>query len=218
MRFEGGKSNTEIGQYFHISRERVRQLIGNTGKLFRKNWTIAKINSGDINLADMTRSEVKELPGLTSEWLRRFEKTRHRIKTGGYAKRGHDFEDRASKILSDAGINNKLMSFRHPFDILIDGRIKVDVKSVFVSASKYPSQKCVSPAYAISNLKSGKDCDFFFAFVPDPTEPSGFTYFVIPSFEAFDYASTSKIRIVWPVLGQKFSKWEKYHKRLDLLK
>lgn len=221
MKFDQGLSNAEIGRRMGISRERVRQLIGNTGKTFRRNWTRNKINSGEIDLSKFTRDEVENLnlPGLQREWLKVFAKKRHKVERGNaWIVRGHQFEELAHNMLSDYGIPNKLMGFSSPYDILVGSSVRIDVKSCFVSASKYPSQIGMrSPSYAIANIKCGEDCDFFFIFVPDASEPTGYTYFVIPSYEMYGLSYSSKIKIVWPQLGKKASKWAKYHKKMDLI-
>jgi len=66
----------------------------------------------------MTRDQIKNLPGNHKEWLKVFGQSRHQINEGGYCKRGKQFEERASNILTSLGIPHKLMSFRSPYDIL----------------------------------------------------------------------------------------------------
>lgn len=201
MRFQQGKTNTEIGVTFGISRERVRQIIGNTGKDFRSRWTLSKINT--VNLSSMIRDQLYKLPGVISVWENAFSEVRHRVKKGGYVANGQKWENKASQILSDSGIENKLMKYHDPFDIITENGVRIDVKH----AGKYnpPSYRSVNN-YRASNTKKGRSCDFFFVFLNEDV------YFVIPSSEVVgDY-----IIIPYPA-NKKPSKWHKYYKRLDLL-
>src|SRR3990172_9189577 len=118
MRFDEGKTNTEIGGKYGISRERVRQLIGNTGRLFRQNWTKKLIQSGEIKLNHWT--ELENAPGVRKEWIRDWGNHRHVILKPGSVRTGYIFEELASRILKDWGIENECMPFRYPYDIVTE--------------------------------------------------------------------------------------------------
>lgn len=211
-----GKSTVEIANIFGISRERVRQIIGNTGKDFLRNWTLNAIQSGKFDYVhEGKKSDLKKLPGTYSVWRADWGHHRHKA-VGGLVKHGQEFEERASRILLQNGIPNELMCHTSPFDIKTLSGLRIDVKSVSFDTSSMPSQyKCKYPTYSIPHLRSGKYCDFFFVFLPDGC--GDYTYFVIPATELHGLSESSRIRIPYPQMGRKPSKWHKYHKRIDLI-
>lgn len=201
LRLEQGMSNTDIADMYGISRERVRQIVGNTGRMFRNEWTEKLAVGYDLESVE----DIKTLPGTQRVWKSLWGKFRHKAK-GGHIEIGQAYEEKASKILRSMGIPNKLMPTHHPFDILLDNGIRIDVKKSEFDMSSLPTQKCASPTYPISNMKYGEDCDFFFVFVPDAV-------FIIPSSEI----QVDRIRICYPQMGRKPSKWTQYKDRFDLL-
>lgn len=215
LRFECGYKLKDIASLFGISRERVRQLIGNTGRELRKEWTKKVIESGKYShVYEGSIDDLRDLHGAISTWKKDWGNHRHVATEGSPLYVGQQFEERASEILTQHGIKNTLMPVKHPFDILTESGIRIDVKVTRSDASKYPSQvKVKNHTYQVPELKSGKDCDLFFIFVPDEDD---FTYFVIPSWEMHKYPRGSRMRIVWPK-AKKTTKWHKYHKRLDLI-
>lgn len=215
LRKEEGKTNVEIGEIFGISRERVRQIIGNTGKNFLRDWTLDAIKSGKFDYVHSgVKQDLKNLPGVYSVWREDWGHHRHKA-SGGWVKRGQEFEEKASKILLQHGVVNKLMPHISSYDIETSSGLRVDVKSVSFNLSTMASQKYISPVYSVPHIRSGKYCDFLFVFVPDGQ--GDYTYFVIPSFELLNLSESSRIRIPYPQLGRRTSKWMKYHKRVDLI-
>jgi hypothetical protein len=200
----------DIGNRFGISRERVRQIIGNTGRNFRLNKTIEL--SKNFDLTKLNTEEIGNLPGLKKVW-ENVAKSVHHVNNG----QGSKFEELANKLLKDNGIENVMMGFRHPFDILTKNGKRIDVKHTDFDVLSCPSQK-YSPAshYSICHLKGGRDCDFFFAMVPDKEELIGYAVFIIPS-NLVPKSEETRIRIPWPP-SNKPSKWHEFHERYDLLR
>lgn len=215
LRVVEGWTLKKIGQEFGgISRERVRQLIGNTGKYFRREWTERYIDDGRPQPKHY--SEMDNAPGLKKVWQERWSEFRHEAKSGAVLI-GQEFEEWISMLLDEHGIKNKLMPNHHPFNILTESGIRIDVKSSNLDARDLPSQHCVSPTWCFAHFKRGRDCDFFVACCPDQEELDGYTYFVIPAHEFNHTREDYVMRIPWPIMGQKDSKWTKYHQRIDLL-
>lgn len=201
LRLEKGKSLQEIADIYGITRERVRQIVPDTGKNFITKWTEHKIDEYDLSAC----KDINELPGAITVWRKLWGKHRHAAKSGS-VKIGQEYEQKASDILSSMGLSNKLMPNRHPFDILLDNGLRVDVKHSDCDVSDFPTQNCASPTYSIANMKYGEDCDFFIVFVSDAV-------FVIPASEV----KVDRIRIPYPQTGRKPSKWTQYKDRYDLL-
>ena len=200
----------QIADIHSISRERVRQIIGNTGRDFVTRKTKALLDS--VDLTNLTTSQISKLPGNSTLWKKRGGKVRHLT-----AMKGIEFEYFANEILISQGIKNKLMPFGCPFDILTHNEIKIDVKLTDCDISNAPSQiSHVYTCYSIGHLKGGSDCDFFFVFIPDKRESIDYATFIIPS-ALVPKAKDTRIRIPWPCMTKKRSKWHKYLNRFDLL-
>jgi len=198
MRFEQGKTNVEIGKFFGVSGERVRQIIGNTGLTFRSRWT------EKLARASKLPKSTDEFVGVKSVWHRVFNWTKIHHDVRGRAAKYQRWERMASALLNKHGFKNRLMAYGHPFDIELENGIRIDVKSTRLW--KPPSHKGPH-SYLAGHAKGGRDCDFFFIFIDEET------YFIVPSVGAPKHA----IVIPWPP-SRKPSKYQQYYKRFDLLK
>jgi hypothetical protein len=201
MRFEESKTLQEIADRYGISRERVRQILGNSGQV-----ALGKKRRTYNENKHLSNSILSGLLGIVKRSIYNYRNgERHEI-DGGYAKIGADTEVVVSKKLFSLGIGNKLMPHMHTFDILLDNGIKIDVKS----SNPMPMSR-LSPMYnfATGVYRKGHYCDFLILFLQDAKE-----FFVVP-----DREITGIIRFCWPEsdYGKK-SKWLDYHNRFDLLK
>lgn len=197
-----------IADKYGISRERVRQIIGNTSftatfSKTRKNWAIYEENKNESN------SALSKMMGISkhrvSSIFRRYEPIRHKLDLGD-VKKGYETENIVSQKLLSLGIKNTLMPNFHPFDMLLDNGLKVDVKSSNpISCSVKTSQY----SFRTRKYEKGNYCDFFILYLIDVKE-----FFVVP-----DSVAGGIIRFAFPeaIHGRK-SKWLQYHNRFDLLK
>lgn len=197
----------EIADKFGISRERVRQRIGNTG--FQATQSRVKKNRSMYEqFKHLSNSALQKVLGIKTINNYR-DDTRHAI-DGGSLQVGTESEVTVSKKLHDLGFKNELMPHFHPFDILLDNGITVDVKS----SDPMTSSKTISPCYTFNTKKAvkGNYCDFLILYLRDAKE-----CFVVPMKEAGNI-----IRFCFPEgslrTNNKVSKWLKYHNRFDLLK
>lgn len=217
LRHVEGWSNTRIGLKYGISRERVRQIIGNTGRDFRRNWTQRILESGRYALELYHHDKIEELPGIKKVWIENWGNYRHDAK-GGHVREGQEFEERAYLLLRDHGILGTLMPNRCLYSIETENGIKIDVHGGTTDYSQYSSQNSPYTAYRIPNVRPKAGFDFLMAFIPDGDD---WTYFVIPAFEIAHLSGKDRqraaIRIPYPQMGRKMSKWHKYHQRIDLI-
>lgn len=211
-RMEEGLTDKEIGKRFGgITRERVRQILGNKGRTFRTEWTKKLIQSGKV-LAH--RSDLKNAPGTKKAWLQDWGNHRHLV-IGGLVGKGFRFEEKAHEILEGCGVYNVLMPNHHPFDIEAFNGARIEVTVTNVDISQFETQKSKYPTWAVT-VRRKEEWDFLFAFVPDTN--GDYTYFIIPSSE-FTQLKTAdaRVRIPYPRMGRKPSKWHQYYKRIDLI-
>lgn len=201
------KTLREIGEHFSISRERVRQLIGNTGR--KPTPSREEIEKQLNTLPENKRREYMIRAGIKMSTLRRLKvQTRFPI-IGGTAEKGQIAESMISKKLSDAGINNELMSTHNKYDILANGH-RIDVKSCYAplaSPSLYIADGSQNWRFSIGKKKRGKYADFFILLIV----PLMQTY-VVP----FDEVPDEFVVIVSP--SKRITKYSKYLENLELLR
>ena len=216
---QAGISLEDIGIDFGISRERVRQILTyfcqvNGEKLhISKHYHTKKLfeNSDFISSTrDKTNSELANILGISEGFVSTHRaKYRHAVAGDTNLTRGILYEEWVSNKLNELGIDNKLMPFRSPFDILALDTIRIDVKAAY-KQWKPPSQKWTSKVYRFStNKREGID---FYIFVIVETEDS----FVVPIDEFNNHKSA--VVFSWPIVKpRKNNKWQKYHEAWHLL-
>jgi hypothetical protein len=209
MRFDKGLTLAEIGKIYSLTRERVRQIVGNSGHILRVNWTKRKLR--EIDLRKITRDDLKNITGIKYVIKKAFSETHHKVKKGDTGVfYGEMAEEYVRNLLCELGVQNRLMPYGHPFDILTDCGKRIDVKSASKKI-KPPSQKA-HPYYNISinKKKRGNYADFFVIVIEMRT------VYIIPSKDLSE--NFGFIRIFYPPNLAKTSKWTQYINRFDLLK
>lgn len=198
-------TNTEIGRLFNnLSRERVRQLIGNTGRGFvtRRRKKIWEENKHKTN------AELKDALGLSSAAAAcgYREGERHEVKGGGW-KVNYDHVNYVSNLLKSKGIEHQLTKAMSPYDIHLENGNRLCV----LSASQLFLPNIYSPLYSFNTRQDvkGRFCDFFICVTSDTLN-----VFIIPAMKT---RMNSPIRFCYPKDHGKISKWVQYHGRFDLL-
>lgn len=214
LRFEEFKTLQEIADIYNLSRERVRQIVGNTGSFVsdKKSKEKAEIVMSSKN---MTRSKLSQFlkdkfgtPAPRAIQLRG--QFRHAIEPGSWVFHGAKYEDLVSKKLSSLGIENEKMPHGHPFDILLSNGKKIDVKASTTSRVTNPRQKHTMYGFSVRKDDKGNYCDFFICYiVPEKV------YFIVPCSEVPKNAST--LYIAYPQPARSWAKWHEYEDRFDLL-
>lgn len=212
LRLTHGWTLQRIADKYSISRERVRQVIGNTGTISFRNSAVFK---DDLFLEDtkhLTNDELCELLNVNYVTVSRQRGgIRHAVKGNGNVRKAFESEELASAWLKAKGINNELMAFRHPFDILALDRVRIDVKVAYGSCIS-PSQHNISPTWTfhVENGNKRDDTDFYLCIIA-PTEE----IFVIPAGKI--PRNTGTIRFCWPTLRPELSNWQNYLDAYNLI-
>lgn len=209
LRFEESKTLQEIANVYGISRERVRQIIGNSGSGYKLRRNRKKI----LSHPELTNDELSEYTGISVNVIsthRAMAGQRHTIKDGGHLKSGTEGEIIVSDKLRELGIEHKLMGHMHKFDIILKNGKRIDVKTAD-SAIKPPSQH--GGAYynfRITKFRSGQEsyADFFILLIKPENK-----FYVIPENEI----AKSYLRITQSPLKKEKLKYDKYINRFDLL-
>jgi predicted DNA-binding protein YlxM (UPF0122 family) len=203
MRFEELMTLQEIGDEFDLSKERVRQIIGNTG------YIISKSRNKQIAKSTKTNTELAEKYGLSPGYISQLRDCHHDV-DGGTVEKAVNAERYVSKELNKHNIPNKLMQNRSPFDILALDNVKIDVKSAFSKTKTNSNMKSPQWKFCVHTDRRGKCCDLFVCVIWDTKD-----CFIIP----FDEVGLNRdaITFCYPTKRPDIGKYQKYHNRWDLI-
>lgn len=197
----------EIGDKYGITRERVRQIVGSSGYKSAKSERLKKEIRAHI---DKTNNELAEEMELAVSTIIKYRGgQRHKLEPGSPAAIGAMHERIAKELLVQNGFVAELMPHNHPFDILVNGIIKIDVKSSpneWNPPSIKKRKKSNAWQFNIRNV-STDSCDFIFCI----TGNDG--HFIIPP--AVIPKRSDNLIIFYP--ASKRTKYEQYLNRFDLL-
>lgn len=215
LHFEQGWTMQQIADIFGISRERVRQIIGNSNDARRK-------LTEKILLQDMENKTTSEIKDSVFDKIRRpivkvlDEKIalQHHLpdRTGRSTGliNGINAENNVANILQVNGFNVELMPFGHPFDLLVNGK-KVDVK-YSSSLSMPPRGKTPFYRFAIRKNIKPNSCDFFIFSVFDSNK-----LWIIPNSKLPNvnmvYITKNLSHHSW----KQSKRWDEYINRFELL-
>ena len=182
----------EIANKYTMSRERVRQLIGNTGRSFRVNNAKNLVTTNETQDMAMSERLATEITGLSKRTLLEkgvLKKTHRKINTESSVKVGVDAEEAVSENLLSMGIKNKLMPFGHPYDILLENGRKIEVK--YCSKKSFPpTQPGGWYRFNIGLDRKYGEADFYICVMGDLGDA-----FVIPR---FFLRNSRTLSICWP--------------------
>lgn len=208
LRFENGLTLQEIGDKFKVSRERVRQVIGNTGRHFRSEWTFRHRNI--LVNENTTKQGIKNIKGVKSVLYKKLRSIHHRVDGDNTSRLGNETESLVHDRLVEMGIDNTLMPLRHPFDMIITKSGKtVDVKGSYSRRYTSPRQKSPMYSFHVRKDKKGDYCDFFIFYIEETD-----SILVIPNNEI---GYVQNVYVTWPPSKRGWSKWKNFHNRFDLL-
>lgn len=198
----------QVGCKFGVSRQRISQLVGKIESLRKR-----KINMLSLyDTANMTNSELSALIGGKSSSIVSSYRNgeRHAVKQNCTVFTGHYWEEKVIKKIMDIGLCAAGQEYKSPFDILVNNKIKIDVKAACVRYNP-PTTSCTSPAYRFRLRDKIKDQIDFYVFAIAESED----YFIVPS--TIIPANQTDIIFVWPSKRPEIGRYQKYHDRWDLI-
>lgn len=207
---DNGATIAAIGEIFGVSRERVRQLIGNTGRKSDEIIRLERQRIIDTN-RDLTTPELEAKMGIkiSGHGKRNYH---HPIAGDNSCSRGNIAETMAAELLRKHGFGVELMPLHHPFDILVNGSIRVDVKAAS-NPSKSPSiiSRTISPMWRFRVKQNTRHkCDFYFLLIAETQD-----VFIVPSKDVPDKRDT--LAFCYPTERPELAKWQNYHDAYDLI-
>jgi len=212
-----GLSNVEIGNKFNVSRERVRQIIGNRRGHDRLKYLIAEKKLASVpdetvlSLTVATRHLIG--PNITwSAFKKRMSAIRRDIKPENCTRfMGQKGEKLVNELLSISGVEGKLMPTKHHWDIQLKNGIKIEVKTCF---SPKVSCNCISPRWGFDIKANSSRIDYYAFLCYEPRQ-----VFIVPVSEISHYGNkTNRIYICYPTTRPEISKYEKFRNAFHLLK
>jgi len=208
LRFDEGWTNTRIGEKFGISRERVRQIIGNTGNLAHK-MRMDSRSDYILSQPHKTNGELSEELGVGRATISgERSHVRHAIEFGTDAARtGFAWEEWAHDYLFQNGIDNVLQNFRAPYDIIALDNVFIDVKVATKPCQTSPFLKSTQYHFQPNNRHNEAD---IYMLIIGPTED----VFIVP---AKKIENMGHVYFCWPSKRPEIGKLQKYHNRLDLI-
>lgn len=209
LRYDQKWTLAEIGKKFGISRERVRQVLGNTGYGFKR--SVEKEIA--INSPDLTTAELADILEVTKSAVAAYRKgIRHKIDLASKVGVGSLWEERAAERLNSLGYATELQTHGRPFDILVNGKCRVDVKVCLKQRQSPSLSRTKNPLWGFSLRVDHADVDFYI-FVIEPTED----FFVVPVAETPVAKYKPSVRFAWPTSMPTLGKYQKFHNRFDLI-
>lgn len=200
LRFEQSYTLQQIADVYNISRERVRQLIGNTGKGIVKQKRRKMI----LEHPEMTDGELASSLGVLPACVYTYRKGTFHAVSGGNYKSKYEAIIYVSELLSKFGINHKLIAEWHGCDIVLDNDKRLDI----ITAGK----KCKPPSQEY----------YHYRFHVHPSRADYYICYIVPTKELFiipakEVGSSGFISISWPTVLKR-TRYMKYYNNFDLLR
>jgi DNA-binding CsgD family transcriptional regulator len=209
LRHEEGLRLRDIGDQYGISRERVRQICGNTGHLFSKRRKKSIRNASP----NATNQELAERFDLSTRSISKYREGWHVVTGDSSPATGNAGEALVADLLATMGHEVELQGYGAPFDILLDGRVRIDVKAASAGGIP-PSQvgELVNLRYNFSVRKfdNREPVDFYILITTDTDD-----VFVVPYKAVPDGAHN--IQFCWPTARPSIGRYQKFLNRFDLL-
>lgn len=195
----------EIGNEFGVTRERVRQIIGNTGEGFKSRRIKEEIN----RYPNKSNKEIADLLGIAGSTVSRYRETRSPIRGNSNRARGWKWRLWAERKLSKLGFDAELVPRGQGYDILVNGSIRVTVR---FCGSQWdpPSHFGTNPYWTFRNIDAKRATTDFFMLVTKNEDVFIVAKNSIPR-------NQEEIIFAYPTDRPEIGKYQQYHERYDLL-
>jgi hypothetical protein len=204
LRFEELLPLSQIGKKFGVTRERVRQILGNTGNGFIRRRHERQILSQPEKSTSMLAKDL----GLNNHTIYNYRANTCYKKSGNPGICDEQVNHISDKLYNLDIDHIKVCKKLH-YHIVIYPNIKISVR-VATKRWEAPSLKFASPAYRF-RVHGLENVDFII-FVIAKTED----FFIVPQSEIF---ARDTVAFCWPCNNTtgRGSPYRKYHERWDLL-
>jgi hypothetical protein len=183
-------------------------------------WSESLVEQGIMGLAAFLRRmpTSTEMPGQLSEAIIRYGGFDHWAARLGLTLKqtetnvARSAEAHVADMLRARGHDVIRQRLKSPFDLLVDGALRVDVKASSVTTYPRKTGKHAGANYTFTGCKRGQDCDVFVLVCLRDGDP--FAHFVVPAAEVRGVTLSIGHR---NLMGGGRSKWKPYRDRFDLI-
>lgn len=208
LRLEEGMRLQDIADIYDLTRERVRQIVGNTGFLYHKKIR-EKIANEDRNLTNCDLS-------------RKYDRSRisvSRNRSGMYARCGDSYTSSAMRmklalmewIKEQGHVVSDIDNGRQDAFYVDDIKVGVRVGACTIPPSLEDKLVNVRYSFCVEMYDDSKtQVDFFVCLCRDTGDA-----FIIP--RTAIPRRKMRIQFVWPTARPEIGKYQKYHERWDLI-
>jgi predicted DNA-binding protein YlxM (UPF0122 family) len=212
LRFEENWTLQEIANKYDISRERVRQIVGNSGYQIRgASQALSLPDNPLLTISELFNFAKSKIRHMNINILKSKIASQHHAVIGSI---GEDGEIVVHNKLNEMGIKNSLMPFGYKFDIITDKGITIDVKTCLRKFKPHKNNKSTYYRFSIrTNTKN--DCDIFIFYAVKDKRFWIVPYSVLPKTEAVCIVADLGVRS-WETSNVR--SLEKYENNFSLLK
>lgn len=211
--FKEGYTQPALGKRYGITRERVRQIVSPEGQLDGRKIRRDRAQQYIRAIVSSPREKIGELarkfrfsPSAADEIRSHNHCAVKKSHAPVYL--GHKTEEHISNLLSENGIQHKLMPNGCPHDIETGNGLRIDVKGCYARKTVSKRQKSPLYSFCVRKDEKGDYCDFFILFVKETGD-----VFVVPNDEV---GYVSRVYVGYPDKRQE--SWiHAYKDRYDLL-
>ena len=200
----------EIADKYKLSRERVRQIVGNSNYKSAKTKRLKKAIRAPESDA-MTNDELAKKLGVNTHTVSSHRgDRRHAIKRGSkVVNNGIDAEVWLRDKLTSLGFSAVLMPYGHKYDMLVNESVRVDVKKATKTWNPPSMAGKIGKAWRFAINNGHDDCDLFICITGKND------IFIIPS--TVIPKKQRHIVFCFPTKRPQLGKYQKYHNRFDLI-
>lgn len=216
LRLSEGWTLAKIAKYFGLSRQRVSQLIGNTGRISNPEHRATKrvippARFSVEHIGDKLNVELANIFGVSQSTISRW---RHILgmtpSSRSAVYRGQLGETSVLDQLSKRGYPVQVMPYGAPFDLRV-GKYRIDVKFSRPTSPSSPRARSIEYQFGVRQGYRHRTCDFY-VFV---TSHEDIDYFIVPVSAV--PAKMWLVKFSWPTKRIIKPRWQDYHNRWDLL-
>lgn len=210
LRYKEGWPLQKIADAYGLSKERIRQIVGNTGNMANEIWrqNFKEVASDPF----LTNQELAEMFNVSPSTVSNHREGWHIAGGKSNLTTNTNYVYRIAQEMERMGLDVELMPLHHGHHILVAGKIKIAVRVSKGCIPPSQAGRLINPVYHF-NLRNriGKEPIDFYILITWATND----VFVVPADAIPD--GQGDIGMVWPTARPEIGKYQKYHNMFSLI-